>query len=169
MTTSYTARLLTPEDLDIWRRLRREGVTRFPNAFLLDQEEVANTPEERDRSVLAAKVLFGVFCEDKAVGIAGLRMGFFNQNKHRAHMGPFYVDPDHWGMAAAQTLLDTLIQTAQDRGATQIELEVDAENPRAIAFYKKVGFQQIGRMPNAMHREGAFHDDLLMVRPIEAT
>ena len=166
MIHHYNARLLTSADINTWTTLRREGVERFPFAFLPNADELSQLSGDRDKAALEAGSYWGVFHAQTAVGIAGLRAHWFNCYKHRFGLGPFYVTPDHWGSPAATTLMVHVFDTAAARGATQIELEVDAENPRAIAFYEKMGFQQIGQMPNAMQRDGTFHDVLLMVRQI---
>ena len=45
---------------------------------------------------------------------------------------------------------------------TEITLTVLAENERAITAYKKCGFREAGRTPEALHRDGRWYEDLHM-------
>jgi diamine N-acetyltransferase len=48
------------------------------------------------------------------------------------------------GGGAARALLDAALAHARDAGARRMLIGVNAENARAIAFYRKNGFTQIG-------------------------
>jgi putative acetyltransferase len=53
------------------------------------------------------------------------------------YLDQLVVDPDHWGSA----LGDTLVERAKDIAPDGITLLVNADNARAIAFYKRNGFR----------------------------
>jgi ribosomal protein S18 acetylase RimI-like enzyme len=57
---------------------------------------------------------------------------------------------------------------AEELGLVQIELHVNADNARAIRFYRREGFDPIGRIPRALRHDGRDHDELLMVRRLDA-
>ena len=48
------------------------------------------------------------------------------------------------GSGAGLALLNASIARAEERGAHRLLLGVFSENPRAIAFYRKAGFERIG-------------------------
>ena len=56
----------------------------------------------------------------------------------------FYVDRPWHGTGAAAQLMGTVRQVAAELGATSIWLSVWERNPRARAFYRKSGFEDVG-------------------------
>lgn len=59
----------------------------------------------------------------------------------RLKIGDFYVRESHRGTALAQTLFDRAVEYAREVGVSELSLDVDADNERALAFYEKVGFE----------------------------
>ena len=51
------------------------------------------------------------------------------------------------GRGRGRTLLRELLETARERGAREVFLEVRADNPAASALYVSEGFVEIGRRP----------------------
>ena len=49
-------------------------------------------------------------------------------------------------------------------GLVRIQLFVHADNPRAIALYRKVGFVEEGVLRDAAFMDGKFRDSLLMAK-----
>lgn len=59
----------------------------------------------------------------------------------------FYVHREHHGRGVAQTLMSAVIEAVRQlRGAT-LWLGVWEHNPRAIHFYEKCGFRDVGSQP----------------------
>jgi diamine N-acetyltransferase len=56
----------------------------------------------------------------------------------------FYVSREWQGRGAAQRLMDQAKRTARGLGGTALWLSVWERNPRAIAFYSKAGFVEVG-------------------------
>ena len=56
----------------------------------------------------------------------------------------FYVDRAHHGRGIAQSLMDAAQEAARALGGTMLWLGVWERNPRAIAFYEKCGFRDVG-------------------------
>ena len=55
-----------------------------------------------------------------------------------------YVHPDHHGLGAAAELMHASIAAAAGAGARGLWLGVNNQNARAIRFYEKSGFRQVG-------------------------
>jgi putative acetyltransferase len=51
---------------------------------------------------------------------------------------------------------------AHSKGITRIELDVRADNARAIGLYKSLGFRQEAVERNAMRFDGVYYDALQM-------
>lgn len=56
----------------------------------------------------------------------------------------FYVDRPAHGSGVARLLMSAVHDVARERGAEHLWLSVWERNSRGIAFYKKVGFQDVG-------------------------
>ncbi|MFF7291708.1 ribosomal protein S18-alanine N-acetyltransferase [Microbacterium sp. NPDC008134] len=56
-------------------------------------------------------------------------------------------DAERRGAGRGRALLRALLDTARDRGAREVFLEVRADNPSAEGLYLSEGFEEIGRRP----------------------
>lgn len=158
----YNTRVLCEDDVNAWRALRREGVEKFPTAFLPNLEELAQVSVEQDQKRLAQGNSYGVFVGERLVGIAGITWFSVYRLAHRAECGPYYVTPEYHGRGAGRVLMDHLVGEARARGVTSFELWVTADNIRAHAFYRKYGFYDIARVPDAARLGERMEDDFLM-------
>jgi len=76
----------------------------------------------------------------------------------------FYVDRPWHGRGVAQQLMEAAVNTARAAGARTLWLGVWERNPRAIAFYRKCGFQDVGTQTFVL---GADHQrDLVLTRSV---
>jgi GNAT superfamily N-acetyltransferase len=62
-------------------------------------------------------------------------------------IGRFYVDRSWHGRGLAQRLMAAARDAARDLGGRTAWLAVWERNPRAIAFYEKQGFRDVGSQP----------------------
>jgi ribosomal protein S18 acetylase RimI-like enzyme len=68
------------------------------------------------------------------------------------------------GGGAGPELMRRVVARAQERGAARLLLSVYSENPRAIAFYRKQGFDKIGDTRFFVGETG--YDDLVLARSL---
>ena len=63
-------------------------------------------------------------------------------------------------------MIDEAMDWMRADGIRRVELMVEADNPRAFAFYRKLGFEQEGRLRAAYKRanEPDYVDEILMAR-----
>ena len=160
-------RSLTSADAVAYHALHVEGVTNYPTAFLRSLEEVRNTSAEETARILDSGKMMGAFLGETMIGLAGLLQNTFASAKHRALIGPFYVNQSYPGQGAAQALMDALAERAKEQGVKQLELYVWSENPRAIRFYTRNGFEKVGMIPRSVIIDGVPYDDLFMVRALD--
>ena len=65
-------------------------------------------------------------------------------------------------------MMERLIRRMKERGFEQAELTVVDGNERAIRLYKRLGFRECGRIPNAnKYDDGTYSDDIMMVLPLK--
>lgn len=74
----------------------------------------------------------------------------------------FYVDRAWHGRGLARALMDATVAHARRLGGRTLWLAVWQRNPRAIAFYRKYGFTQVG-VCSWEHTPGALEDDLMVL------
>jgi GNAT superfamily N-acetyltransferase len=76
-----------------------------------------------------------------------------------------YVDAAWHGQGLSHRLLQEVLDRAADRGHDRIWLGVWEKNARAIAFYRKRGFEVVGRKDFLLGSD--LQTDLVMVRGLE--
>jgi diamine N-acetyltransferase len=85
--------------------------------------------------------------EEGLVGFAQLRWGSapsFVLAQTPGEIQRLYVVDDWHGKGVAQALMNSCIEEMKGRGSDVVWLGVWERNPRAIAFYKKFGFVEVG-------------------------
>jgi putative acetyltransferase len=97
------------------------------------------------------------------VGLAGLHRKRGKQ-RHSAEIG-MMVHEAFQGQGIGRRLLEGLLEIAdQQLGLGRVELEVMADNERAIKLYERCGFEHEGRKRRAIRRGEAYVDLLVMSR-----
>ena len=100
------------------------------------------------RDLANPEAAFRIACDGKAiVGYAKVTPPFLPDpamTAGAAQLSQLYVASSHHGAGIAQTLMGWAIDRARTSGAQALLLTVFEHNPRAIRFYEKHGFAQIG-------------------------
>ena len=101
--------------------------------------------------------------DGEIVGMAGLAcLGTREKIRHRASFG-ISIDRAYWGLGIGRALTEACIACAKNAGYAQLELDVVAENERAIALYRSLGFKEYGCNPRGFRsRQGCWQALLLM-------
>lgn len=102
--------------------------------------------------------------ENKIVGILDFQSFKNLKTRHRGGLG-ISLHQSMRGEGLGVLLFKKLLQEIKNiEGLMQIELSVMSDNIQAYHLYKKVGFVEVGRRPNAYRQpEGNFCDDIYMV------
>ena len=79
-----------------------------------------------------------------------------------AYFGLVIGEKDCWGKGIAREALQHVLKRAARLGLRKILLEVAADNPRAIALYRRAGFQIEGVLRHQLPREHNLVDVLIM-------
>ena len=81
------------------------------------------------------------------------------------------VHVGHWHRGYGEHLLRSLLSWARsESGAHKVELLVRAENAAAVALYRKLGFNEEGRMKDRVRlRTGRYVDDISMAVPLSSS
>lgn len=102
--------------------------------------------------------------DGKIVGTAGIEaVGAKYKVRHRAELG-ISVAKEFWGLGIGRALIAACIECARSAGYIQLELNVVAENERAISLYKAFGFSEYGRNPKGFNSRTAGFQELVYMR-----
>ena len=89
------------------------------------------------------------------------------KTRHRASFG-ISIDQVWWGLGIGRGLTEACIQCAKNAGYSQLELEVVADNKRALSLYQSVGFVEYGRNPKGFRsRKNGWQEIVLMRLELE--
>jgi len=135
--------------------------------------ERAGSVEEMEvviRSMRAAPccALMNAWRGDTPVGEAILVAGQLDRIRHTATVG-IGVLQAYSGKGLGQRLMHALEKVAAEGGIVRLELTVMTTNERAIAFYRRQGYQEEGRKIASVQIDGRYVDELVMaklLRPI---
>lgn len=110
-----------------------------------------------------------LLCDDdgKLVGYAQLRRGHAPDcvvAKRPLEIQRFYFDKAWHGRGLARELMEAALASGVRDDADQVWLGVWEHNPRAIAFYKKWGFAEVGSHIFPLGTDP--QRDIVMVRPV---
>lgn len=76
----------------------------------------------------------------------------------------FYVEKEWHGSGLAREMMERVMALALEHGAETLWLGVWEHNPRAIRFYHKYGFSEVGEQPFMLGTD--LQRDLIMARPL---
>jgi ribosomal protein S18 acetylase RimI-like enzyme len=158
--------------------LARLGAETFPGNFVGGREPAAMndyiatrfTPDVMaDLLKESGSTFFIAYAGTEPVGYARLR-----EDEVPAEVTPrpvaeihrLYVLQDHWGQGHGRALIDVCIEEAAARGCSAVWLGAWSENPRALDFYRSLGFEEVGSKIFQLGDEE--HHDLILLRPLTA-
>ena len=134
----------------------------YPDENSFDSEAEGRYLKKKAESANEVEII--VILDGQVVGTAGIdAVGTKDKLRHRAEFG-ISVGKEYWGLGIGRALTQACIQCAREAGFTQLELDVVAQNERAMALYQKAGFVEYGRNPRGFHsRTGGYQEIVLML------
>ena len=132
------------------------GTLQMPYASLDARQKRAATSAASDLHLVAV-------IEAKVIGSASLNR-FENRRAHAGSIG-MAVHDAYAGRGAGSALMSALVGQADNwLNLKRLELNVYADNVRAIALYERFGFERDGLFRNYAWRDGAYVDSMAMAR-----
>lgn len=159
-TQTWSIRPGGRDDLPLLRRMIYEALYWRPDAerqpfdFVLAHPEIARYVHgwgrAGDRALVAVTEP-----DEQAVGAAWCRLfpadrpgyGYVDSTIPELSMA---VDAGYRGLGIGRALLQTLCEQTRESGVRSLSLSVEAENLRALALYRHMGFQQVAADENAV-------------------
>ena len=134
----------------------------YPDEQSVDDEQEARSLVETERSGNEVELVAVV--DGRIVGSAGVSAVRSRRKvAHRARFG-ISVLKDYWGMGIGRVLMETCIGCALRAGYAQLELEVVADNERALSLYRRAGFEEYGRNPRGYRSAAVGYQELVHMR-----
>ena len=134
----------------------------YPEESTRDDEKQSNYLKETTESDREIELL--AIVDRKVVGMAGFNaIGSKYKVRHRAEFG-ITVSKNYWGQGIGKAIMNACIECAKEAGYIQLELDVVADNTRAIELYKKLGFIEFGRNPKGFQSKYSGFQELVYMR-----
>jgi ribosomal protein S18 acetylase RimI-like enzyme len=99
--------------------------------------------------------------DGRIVANSEVTRGRYGDTRHHGYVG-ISVLKNHRGLGVGYEMMKTLMRESRRAGLKSLQLEVFANNARAIHVYEKAGFRQAGRIPRKIHRGSLYFDIILM-------
>jgi putative acetyltransferase len=104
--------------------------------------------------------------------VAGELAGFYKVARHPgrashvAYLGSLAVAPRFQGHGIAQAMVAQTMDELRSSGVKRVELIVESDNTRGIAFYERIGFEIEGKLRQFYKRahESTYVDDYIMAK-----
>ena len=134
----------------------------YPDETTFDAEAEGQFLKEKAESEREVEILAVV--NGELAGSAGIHaLGAKCKIRHRADFG-ISVLKKYWGLGIGRSLTEACIECAKAAGYTQLELDVIADNERAAALYRSLGFTECGRNPRGMRSRTAGYQEVVSMR-----
>ena len=160
---NYTIRPMELGDAPGFNALRRmPGV--FENTLGLPSERVQHSIDGFQRFGPDDHIFVAVLEDGTVIGSAGLQVCTNPRMRHVGTLG-MLVHTDFQNQGIGTALLEAVLDLADNwLMLRRVELEVYADNQRAVRLYEKFGFETEGRKREASVKNGAYVDLLVMAR-----
>jgi ribosomal protein S18 acetylase RimI-like enzyme len=156
-------RLLTPDDAELYRDIRLEGLRRDPDAFSSTFERENPMPLVWFAERIVDGNVFGGFVRGELAGVAGYWVQDGEKECHKATLWGMYVRASARGAGLGQRLIEAVVKHVSGQ-VEQLQLGVAAGNAAAHRLYVKAGFSEYGREMKALKLGARYIDEILMVR-----
>lgn len=131
----------------------------YPDENSFDLEQESRFLEEKTNSQNEIEII--AIVDDKIVGSAGIEsIGTKYKVRHRAEFG-ISVLQEYWGLGLGKALTKACIECARDAGYAQLELNVVADNERAVKLYQSFGFEEFGRNPRGFNSKVSGYQEVI--------
>lgn len=135
--------------------------------LLFGRDEFTMSPEQERRLIAGLQrqenslMLLG-FIGEELVSVSSLSC--FDGRVRTAHRGEIAVSvrKEYWGMGAGRAALEALIGFARRHRLEILQLDVRADNERAVSLYRSLGFETLGRYRRFFKLGGEYFDALCM-------
>ncbi|MGA7196745.1 GNAT family N-acetyltransferase [Roseiarcus sp.] len=152
---------IAPEHIESFHRAVDTVARERKFLTLLEALPLSQTREFVLNNIKSGNPQFVALAAGEVVGWCDVRRHFFPAHAHRGTLGMGIV-PAYRGRGLGARLLNATLEAAFDAGFVRVELNVHADNGRAIALYDRVGFVREGTQRDAVFVDGEYRDAIAM-------
>ena len=160
-----------PEDADDLVKYLKATSAETP--YLIREPEEITITTENEEQFLQAKMdaerelMLIALIDGKHIGNCSLMsIAPYKRYRHRCDVA-IALYKEYCGCGIGTAMLQTVLNVAKEAGYEQAELEVMAENKKAIAMYEKLGFKKYGSFPDNMkYADGSYMDAYWMMKKL---
>jgi RimJ/RimL family protein N-acetyltransferase len=128
-----------------------------------DAGPLAHFRDYIEKQISNGDPFFVALAQGEVVGWCDIERHRFAANVHSGTLNVALV-PRFRDRGLGFRLISATLEQARRVGLVRIQLFAHADNPRAIALYRKVGFVEEGVLRDAALMDGKFRDSLLMAK-----
>jgi phosphinothricin acetyltransferase len=144
----------------LWNHMIRETDVTFTTEQK-SPNEVEALIDDPARAVLIAE-LGGAFAGFALIGPFRTGPGYAKTVEHSVYLHPFAQ-----GHGEGRALMAQLSKAAEKLGHHVMVAAISGGNTAAVEFHQKLGFDQVARMQQVGHKNGVWHDLILMQKFLE--
>lgn len=142
--------------------VQTDNLLSYPDEITYTAEEEGEYLQKKTDSDNEVEIL--AFVDGAIAGTAGIEQRSPKYKlRHRCDFG-ISIDKAFWGLGIGRALTEACIECAEKAGFEQMELEVVADNERAIQLYKKAGFTEFGRNPRDFKSRYTGYQEVVYMR-----
>jgi len=130
----------------------------YPMTLAAEQSFIENAYKDQNH------IVFGIWHkkDQKLIGNTGFHR--IDQLNQTASFGILIGDTAYWSKGIGTQALELMLVYAfTKRNMRNVTLSVLSNNPRGKRCYEKCGFTEIGTYTKHVFKEGAWHDEILMI------
>ena len=142
--------------IDIWNQVVEDGVA-FPQLERLD--------EKSGMEFFRAQSYTGVACDTESGELLGLYILHPNNIGRCGHIcnASYAVSREARGQHVGEALVRHCLEKAKEMGFRIMQFNaVVKSNTAALALYKKLGFVQLGTIPEGFHMKDGTYEDIVL-------
>lgn len=161
-------RKLIPNDAIDYRDLRLLSLQTDPQSFASElKSELKKSPSSFESKIIfyTQKPSFGIYGSFSSKRLCSYLI--FSKNElskmsHLSNLYEIYTHPDFRHLNKASKLIQHVTDLARKNPALeQLVLNVNSDNHPAIKLYQKLGFVQVGNLPNFIKHSPTFYSNQL--------
>lgn len=164
LSMDISIRKLDQNDREILKKFKLYALHSEPLAFGSSYEEKMQHTDDVWKKKLGSNTehTYWVLNEDWMQWVATWRFVSKQKMKHVAHLSWVFVSEQMRWKWVAKQLIQKILNDVQQEGLMKVQLTVNKKLQTAYHFYKKMWFQEVGKLKWELYYDWKYYDELIM-------